>query len=66
MRAVGFREDVDSGLTCRWRHRDDADLILDAMPTKQRLHRRQVAIVAGTLDQLDGVQNAGRRCGRSA
>ncbi len=30
LRARGFREDVASGLICRWRHGDD--LILDAMP----------------------------------
>ncbi len=37
MREVGFREDLESGLTCRWRHRDDPGLILDAMPTEARL-----------------------------
>jgi hypothetical protein len=31
LRSLGFREDQDEGIICRWRHRDD-DLILDAMP----------------------------------
>jgi hypothetical protein len=31
LRLLGFREDQEDGIICRWRHRDD-DLILDAMP----------------------------------
>src|ERR1700690_71987 len=31
LRSLGFKEDQESGIICRWRHRDD-DLILDAMP----------------------------------
>lgn len=31
MRSLGFKEDQESGIICRWRHRDN-DLILDAMP----------------------------------
>ncbi len=31
LRSLGFREDQEDGIICRWRHRDD-DLILDAMP----------------------------------
>lgn len=31
LRLLGFNEDQESGIICRWRHRDD-DLILDAMP----------------------------------
>lgn len=31
LRSLGFKEDQQEGIICRWRHRDD-DLILDAMP----------------------------------
>ena len=31
LRSLGFKEDQEDGIICRWRHRDD-DLILDAMP----------------------------------
>jgi hypothetical protein len=31
LRAARFNEDVESGVVCRWRHRD-SDLVLDAMP----------------------------------
>jgi len=31
LRSLGFKEDQESGIICRWRYRDD-DLILDAMP----------------------------------
>jgi hypothetical protein len=31
LRALGFREDQEDGIICRWCHRDN-DLILDAMP----------------------------------
>ncbi len=31
LRALGFNEDQEDGIICRWRHRDH-DLILDAMP----------------------------------
>ena len=34
LRRHGFREDVDSGVICRWRH---GDLILDVMPTDASL-----------------------------
>jgi hypothetical protein len=33
LRAHGFREDQESGVICRWRHRDSG-LILDAMPAR--------------------------------
>jgi hypothetical protein len=33
LRALGFNEDQEDGIICRWRHRD-SDLILDAMPTE--------------------------------
>jgi predicted nucleotidyltransferase len=32
LRARGFREDIDSGVMCRWRYDDGDELILDAMP----------------------------------
>lgn len=32
LRSLGFREDQEDGVICRWRHGDD-DLILDAMPS---------------------------------
>ena len=32
LRARGFREDIDSGVICRWRYDDGDDLVLDAMP----------------------------------
>ncbi len=31
LRSLGFKEDQEDGVICRWRHRDN-DLILDAMP----------------------------------
>jgi hypothetical protein len=31
LRSLGFREDQEDSIICRWRHRDD-DLIIDAMP----------------------------------
>jgi hypothetical protein len=31
LRSLGFNEDQEDGIICRWRHRD-GDLILDAMP----------------------------------
>lgn len=31
LRSLGFEEDREDGIICRWRHRDN-DLILDAMP----------------------------------
>jgi hypothetical protein len=31
LRSLGFNEDQEDGISCRWRHRD-SDLILDAMP----------------------------------
>jgi nucleotidyltransferase AbiEii toxin of type IV toxin-antitoxin system len=31
LRSLGFKEEQEDGIICRWRHRDD-DLILDAMP----------------------------------
>jgi hypothetical protein len=31
VRSLGFNEDQEDGIICRWRHRD-SDLILDAMP----------------------------------
>jgi hypothetical protein len=31
LRSLGFKENQEDGIVCRWRHRDD-DLILDAMP----------------------------------
>lgn len=31
LRSLGFKEDQEDGIICRWRYRDD-DLILDAMP----------------------------------
>jgi Nucleotidyl transferase AbiEii toxin, Type IV TA system len=31
LRSLGFKEDQEDGIICRWRHRDE-DLILDAMP----------------------------------
>src|ERR1019366_1855804 len=31
LRSLGFKEDQEDGIICRWRHRDN-DLILDAMP----------------------------------
>lgn len=37
MRDVGFTEDRDSGVICRWRHRADRELILDAMPAEPSL-----------------------------
>lgn len=37
MRKVGFTEDRDSGVICRWRHRADRELILDAMPAEPSL-----------------------------
>jgi predicted nucleotidyltransferase len=37
LRKIGFREDRESGVICRWRHRDDPDLILDAMPARAEL-----------------------------
>ncbi|MDW5594014.1 nucleotidyl transferase AbiEii/AbiGii toxin family protein [Conexibacter stalactiti] len=37
MRDVGFREDRDDGIICRWRHRADHELILDAMPADPSL-----------------------------
>jgi hypothetical protein len=55
MRAVGFREDVHGGLTCRWRHRDDAELILDAMPTRAEL------LGFGNRWQAEAVPHAWRR-----
>jgi hypothetical protein len=36
LRARGFRNDVDSGVICRWRH-DEYGLILDAMPARGEL-----------------------------
>lgn len=33
LRGVGFREDQESAVICRWRHRKSA-LILDAMPSR--------------------------------
>lgn len=33
LRKVGFREDQESGVICRWRHRESG-LILDAMPSR--------------------------------
>jgi predicted nucleotidyltransferase len=36
LRERKFREDVDSGVICRWRH-DERDLILDAMPAAGEL-----------------------------
>jgi hypothetical protein len=64
LRRRGFREDVDSGVMCRWRHDDDRendDLILDAMPARAELlgfanrwqaaalpHVRPVALPSGT------------------
>jgi hypothetical protein len=32
LRSLGFREDQEDGVICRWRHGDD-ELILDAMPS---------------------------------
>jgi hypothetical protein len=37
LRDAGFREAMDSNVICRWRHADDADLILDAMPARGEL-----------------------------
>jgi hypothetical protein len=37
LRARGFREDIDSGVICRWRYDDGRDLILDAMPAAGEL-----------------------------
>lgn len=31
LQSLGFKEDQESGIICRWRYRD-SDLILDAMP----------------------------------
>lgn len=36
LRALRFREDIDSGVICRWKHADRA-IILDAVPVEQRL-----------------------------
>jgi hypothetical protein len=33
LRGAGFREDQESGIVCRWRHRETG-LILDAMPSR--------------------------------
>jgi hypothetical protein len=35
LRALGFREDAQSGVICRWRYGDD--LILDVMPTDEQV-----------------------------
>jgi len=37
LRDAGFQEDRDSGVICRWNHRDDPSLILDAMPARADL-----------------------------
>lgn len=37
LRARGFREDIDSGVICRWRYNEGGDLILDAMPSAGQL-----------------------------
>ncbi len=37
LRARGFREDIDSGVICRWHYDDGDDLILDAMPSAGEL-----------------------------
>lgn len=36
LRARRFREDIESGVICRWRHAD-SDLILDAIPLRPEL-----------------------------
>lgn len=36
LRSLGFREDQEEGIICRWRHRD-GDLILDAMPSEAEI-----------------------------
>lgn len=36
LRGLRFREDIDSGVTCRWRHADSG-LILDAIPLRHEL-----------------------------
>lgn len=36
LRSIGFTEDVESGVICRWRHKDTG-LILDAVPAEPRL-----------------------------
>lgn len=36
LRNAGFKEDAESGVTCRWRHRETG-LILDAVPAEPRL-----------------------------
>lgn len=37
MRDEGFREDREDGIICRWWHRADRDLIVDAMPADPAL-----------------------------
>ena len=37
LRARGFREDIESGVICRWLFDDGSDLILDAMPCAGKL-----------------------------
>ena len=37
LRARGFREDIESGVICRWLFEDGSDLILDAMPCAGKL-----------------------------
>ncbi len=36
LRSLGFNEDQEGGVICRWRHRDSG-LILDAMPAEPRI-----------------------------
>lgn len=36
LRSRGFREDIDSGVICRWRH-DERGILLDAVPLEHRL-----------------------------
>lgn len=36
LRTLGFHEDIDSGIICRWRHQP-TDLVLDAVPAETRL-----------------------------
>lgn len=36
LRNIGFAEDIESGVICRWRHKDTR-LILDAVPAEPRL-----------------------------
>src|ERR1019366_1134546 len=54
LRSLGFKEDQEDGIICRWRHRDN-DLILDAMPADAAiLGTRPDYLLATKIEAFNG------------